>query len=344
MALRPTILALAIAVLGGLVFWILKLPLPWMLGPMIATTAASLGGLRVSLPGQWRDPTIAVLGVLLGSSFTAEMAGGMALWLPTLALVPVYVVVIGTISVIYLRRVAGLDPRTAFFCATPGGLGEMVILGDRVGADMRTIALVHGTRVLLVVLMVPFAFRFMGYELGNAQMTIGPEPGLCDLLLMVVAGIVGVVLGNRLRLPAPGMLGPMLVSAGMHLTGLVHGAPPFLIVAAAQLIIGGSVGCRFRGYALSRVIWMMLTGLGLTIIMMALAFLLSWVAQALTGLPLPQLVLAYAPGGVAELSLVALVVTGDAAFVATHHICRIGLVVLTASNVFRFYERLLKAG
>ena len=160
--------------------------------------------------------------------------------------------------------------------------------------------------------------------------------------MLTLCGVLGFFGGRLLRLPAPGLLGPMLLSAAAHLLDLVHGAPPPLLVAAAQVVIGASVGCRFEGYPIARVLWMILVGLGLTVIMLGVTLLFGAGLQSVTGMPLPLLVLAFVPGGLAEMSLVALALTDDPAFVATNHIVRIGLVVLLASWSFRLYRRLMK--
>jgi membrane AbrB-like protein len=281
-------------------------------------------------------------GNLLGSSFTRDMAAGMLAWLPSLAALPAYIVAIGALALVYLRKVGRIDPLTAFFCATPGGLGEMVILGDRMGGDLRTISLVHATRILLVVFSVPLAFRLLGYLPPGGSLMPAASLGPTDLLVLVACGVAGLYGAQLLRLPAPGLLGPMLLSAMAHLLGLVHGAPPAFLVAGAQVVIGASVGCRFEGYPVARVVWMILIGLGLTLIMLTATLLFGAAVQAMTGLPLPLVVLAFVPGGLAEMSLVALALTDDPAFVATNHIVRIGLVVLLAPACFRLYRRVMR--
>ncbi len=75
--------------------------------------------------------------------------------------------------------------------------------------------------------------------------------------------------------------------------------------------------------------------------MLTITLLFGAGLQAITGLPLPLLVLALVPGGLAEMSLIALTLTDDPAFVATNHIVRIGLVVLLASWLFERYRRRL---
>ena len=310
-----------------------------MMGAMVATTLASMAGLPQTIPAWSRPPTIAVLGVLLGSGFTREMVARMPDWLPSLAALPLYILVIGAIALFYLRRVGRLDPLSAFFCATPGGLGEMVILADRAGGDLRTVSLVHATRILLLVLTVPLAFRILGYLPAGAA--TAPPGGIAalDLAILTGCGVAGVLGAQLARLPAPGLLGPMLLSAAAHLAGLVEGSPPPWLVGAAQEVIGASIGCRFEGYPVAPVLWTMLVGLGLTVLMLAVTLLFGGILQPLTGMPLPLLVLALVPGGLAEMSLIALALTDDPAFVATMHIVRIGLVVLIASALFRFYRR-----
>ena len=338
-AWRRVLTSLAVGTAGGVAFAALGLPLPWMMGAMGATTLASMAGLPQTIPAWSRPPTIAVLGVLLGSGFTREMVARMPDWLPSLAALPLYILVIGAIALFYLRRVGRLDPLSAFFCATPGGLGEMVILADRAGGDLRTVSLVHATRILLLVLTVPLAFRILGYLPAGAA--TAPPGGIAalDLAILTGCGVAGVLGAQLARLPAPGLLGPMLLSAAAHLAGLVEGSPPPWLVGAAQVVIGASIGCRFEGYPVARVLWTMLVGLGLTVLMLAVTLLFGGILQPLTGMPLPLLVLALVPGGLAEMSLIALALTDDPAFVATMHIVRIGLVVLIASALFRFYRR-----
>ena len=89
-------LALAIGALRGLLFLAAGLPLAWMLGPMLATMIASLAGLPLAVPAALRGPTIAVLGVLLGSRFTPEGLERLVRWLPILLGLPLYVAIAST--------------------------------------------------------------------------------------------------------------------------------------------------------------------------------------------------------------------------------------------------------
>lgn len=304
---------------------------------MLATTAASLSGAPLLLPNALRGPMIAVLGVMLGSGFTAELAASIPGWWPSvLALVP-YVLVLGGATYLYLRRVEGLEPRTAFFSSAPGGLGEMILLGERSGGDVRTISLIHATRILLIVSVVPFAARAVGglaADGGGNSLPAGADAA--SLAVLAATGAVGFWLGAKLRLPAWALLGPMLLSALAHGAGLVEGAPPRALVAVAQVVIGASVGARFTGFPLAAVARAVRSGAVLTALMLALSAAVAEAVALATGTPFPPLFLAYVPGGLAEMSLVALSLGVEPAFVALHHIVRIALVVAAAPLLLRY--------
>lgn len=325
-----------------MLFWWLRWPLPWMLGPMVATTVAALARLPVTVPGALRDPMLAIIGVLLGSGFTPALIANLQSWLPTLLSLPAYVALVAASSMLYLRLATRFDMRTAFFAGMPGGFGEMVLLGDRSGGDARRIALVHTVRVLLIVLTVPLLVRALDIQLPTAP-AAKPTTGWLEILGLLLAAGLGGWLGARLRLPAPTLLGGMVVSAVGHLTGLLEGAPPILFVGLAQLVIGCSIGCRFAGFRLRQILATFAAGIGLTLVMFTASFAVAASIHWVTGTEPLLLLLALVPGGVAEMSVIALALGIDPAFVATHHIVRIALVVTFAPFVFKLLDRRLRA-
>src|ERR687897_1218245 len=109
----PTLVALGLGAIGGGLFAALALPLPWLLGALAATTTASLLGLGLAVPGSLRQPMIALLGVMLGGTFTPERLAGAAAWLPSLAALPFYVLAVGALILLYLRRMSDFDRPTA---------------------------------------------------------------------------------------------------------------------------------------------------------------------------------------------------------------------------------------
>ncbi len=325
--------------LGGALFAWLDLPLAWLLGAMFATTLASLAGLSLEVPAEVRLPVMVILGVLIGASFTPDRLAGILLWIPSATLLLLYVPTVGLVCLLYLRRAARLAPSTAYFAAAPGGLSEMVLMSERSGADMRTVALVHTVRVLLIVSAAPFFVTLAGGDGGLARMGAEPPVDPGELLLLAVTGAAGAWFATRLGLPAAAFFGGMAASAFVHLSGLAEGSVPGPLLAAAQLVLGASVGSRFRGLAAVTVGRHILAGCGLTLLMFAVTFLFAAAAHLATGLSFVALALAYVPGGVTEMGLVALALGVDPAFVATHHLVRILIVVTLAPLLLPLWRR-----
>jgi membrane AbrB-like protein len=340
--LSKLLLALAIGTAGGTAATWLGLPLPWMIGALAATTAAAMAGAPIALPAGLRSVMIALLGVMLGSGFSPAILEHLADWAASLSALVAYTAVAGGASMLYFQRVAGYDRPTAFFSAMPGGLSQMTLVGGALGGDARVISLVHSSRLLLVVLSLPFAFQFLaGYE-PAARAPAGPGLGdipAADLTVLAACGLAGFLGARALRLPAAAVVGPMVLSAAVHLAGWTAAKPPVELVAAAQVVVGSAVGCRFAGVALGLIGRTVVLAGGSTFILVAVAVGFALALHGATGLPVPTLVLAYAPGGLAEMSLIALALSLDAAFVATHHLLRVFLIVVLAPILFRARAR-----
>lgn len=342
--------ALLLGIGGGTGFFLLHVPLAFMIGSMATNTAAAVTGIRVGMPGLLRNAMVIILGIMLGSAFTPALLGHLGEWTVSLAGLLLYIALSALVGLAYLRRVAGYDRVTAYFTAMPGGFNEMVMMGGAMGGDDRAIALGHSLRIMLVVLILPFAFQSLpGYDPAGRDWSLnGLGPGLLDVpwqdyALMALCA-AGAPVAKRLRIPAGFLVGPMLISAGLHLSGLMEGRPPGLVIAAAQIVIGAAIGARFQGLALRFIGRTLLVATGLTLVLLAVTVGMALVVHLVTGLSLPGLVLAYAPGGLAEMSLVALALHVDAAFVASHHIVRIILIVMLAPPAYHLWRRWTERG
>lgn len=335
-------LTLGLGTAGGALFFWLTLPLAWMLGAMTAVTTGALAGVPLRMPGMFRSVMITVLGIMLGSAFTPEVVARMGQWMLTLSALMVWSVLVGFIALVYFRRVAGYDPVTAYFSATPGGLNEMVIVGGAMGGDDRTISLTHAARVMLVVFTIPLWYRF-GADLPSPA-SARPYVGLLDIplpdvMILGLCALFGAVGARALRIPAAFLVGPMVLSAVVHLGGLTASKPPDPLVAAAQVVLGATVGCRFAGMRLMYVVRTAAHAAVSAVMMLGATIAFALALAPLTGYPIAALVLAFAPGGLAEMSLIALALSVDTAFVASHHIARIVMVVTMAPFVFKLMRR-----
>jgi membrane AbrB-like protein len=331
------LVALGAGACGGLCFRALGLPLPWTLGAMAAAALLTLGGDGWKLPAVLRDGARPVIGVLAGSAFTPAVVAGMLGWWQALPVLAGFFLLSAVAGQLFFRRVCGFDRTTAVFAAMPGGLGEMTLLGSQYGGDTRRLVLVHSVRIVAVVIAVPFLVSGMvpgGLVRAAPAHAAGAATAL-DWAVLLGCAIIGGLAGRRLRAMGGVMILPMLLSAAAHGSGLTALAPPYWLVAAMQVVIGCITGARFAGARWAEVRLAVLQGLAWTALLLLLAGTAAWLTAWMVGMSRPAMFLALAPGGFAEMSIIAFTIGIEVAFVVTCHVFRTLFVLLAAPLLHR---------
>ena len=333
-------LSISLGAIGGAVFFALALPLPWMLGAMTLATGAALAGAPLAVPAQVRNVMIAILGVLLGSQFSIELFSRIAEWYVGLSGVVLSTAAAAGMAYVVFRKLGGYDRVSAYFSSMPGGLSEMMVLGESMGGDGRTISLTHATRILVAVFLIAFYFRLVeGVAPVGLPVPAGPAAASwVDIIALIACALVGYPAAKALRVPAAQLVGPLVLSAALHLSGAIAAHPPGELIAAAQVVLGAAIGARFVGMAFSELRRIMLLAGLVGVMMVVVTAGAAYGLAAATEQSGPVLFLAFAPGGLAEMSLIALTMGSAAAFVSTHHIARIILIVIAAPLLFRLAE------
>ncbi|WP_116133112.1 AbrB family transcriptional regulator [Tropicimonas sp. IMCC34043] len=329
--LPPRILTVMIAALGVATFAIAGLPLPFLFGPMAACLIAALFGAPLKGLGQISVAARTILGVAVGASITPDLLHQVPLMAASVALIPVYIALIALIGVPFFNRLCGFDPVTSFYAAMPGGLQDMVIFGEAAGANVRTLSLVHATRILIIVTVAPIVLtQFYGVSLTKPIGAPAAAIPLKELALMAVAALVGWKGGERIGLFGASILGPMMVAAAFSLAGWIHMRPPKEAILMAQFFIGMAIGVFYVGVTLRELRQVVVSGVAFVLILAALAAAFTEIVT-LAGFAGPvEAFLSYAPGGQAEMTVLAIVTGADLGFVITHHLTRIVLVIAGA--------------
>jgi hypothetical protein len=319
------------------IFWQLGLPLPFLFGPIVSGLVIAILGFQVQGLGVLAKVARTVIGVSAGSAITPEVFARLPSLALSLSMIPVFVVTVGLVAYPYFRWICGHDRPTAFFCAMPGGLQDMIAFGEEAGANIRALSLIQATRVMLVVTAVPlvislwFGVNLHG-EVGLPAADVAPE----QLVLIVTVAALGWWGAVRLRLFGASIVGPMLLGGALSVCGVLQARPPSESILLAQFLIGLGVGAHYVGISARELRSAVLAGffyvLGLVLLATAMAVGLSKYAgvPALTGF------LSFAPGGQAEMAVLALVTGADVGVVVIHHIARVTIIVIGAPLVAAF--------
>lgn len=323
--------AFAAGLIGVAVFKLLSLPLPWLLGPIFSCLAAALAGVPLGGIKVVNDAMRTVLGVAVGATLTpAVLMTFPSMW-STLIFVPIMTAAIGLVGVPYFRKIWGYDFATAYYGSMPGGLQDMLVFGEEAGGNVRSLSLIHATRVLVIVVALPFILK----GVWDADLTNPPGAPLTslpwhELAVMVVCAIVGWQGAKRIGMFGASILGPLIVTAIVTLAGFLHHRPPAEAIWAAQFFIGLTIGSKYAGITMTEVRRDLVAGFGFCLILIVLTVIFAETIYQSGLAPGMETLLAFAPGGQAELTVLALIVGADMAFVVAHHVLRIFTVILGA--------------
>jgi membrane AbrB-like protein len=330
----------AIAGAGVAAFYALSLPLPWLLGPIIACLIAALLGVPMRGQPQLNEAMRTILGVAVGATFTTTLLMSMLGMWPTLLLIPLMILCIGLVGVPYFQRVWGYDFATSYYATMPGGLQDMLVFGEEAGGNPRVLSLIHATRVLVIVMALPFILQgFWDADLTKPPGVPASTVPVSQLLIMLACALIGWQGAKAIGMFGASILGPLLVAAIAALLGLLQQRPPVEAIWAAQFFIGMTVGAKYKGITMVEIKRDLMAALGFCVILIVLTFIFAEIVLGLDLAPPLETILAFAPGGQAELTILALIVGADMAFVIAHHVLRIFVVILGAPLFARIFAR-----
>jgi membrane AbrB-like protein len=315
---------LLVATAGGVAFAFLGIPAGLVSGSVLAVAIGGLIGRPMKVPVPIARLCFLMIGILLGAIVTPETLRGMATW-------PLSIVLLGTatISMIvattsYLRFVHGWDLVSAFLGASPGAMGQVLVLATEFKADLRGIAIVQVLRVLLVTIGLPGGLALFGLAAGSVIAVPEPAGGssTTELLILLAVSTGMAALMTWMRFPGGLMFGAMAGSGFLHGTGLVHAVPPWWLGSAAVIVLGAVAGSRFTNTSFRMVLDYLAAGLGSFAVSVSVASI--FVAIVTTFLPFPtaDVVIAFAPGSQDQMMLLALALHLDPVYVGAHHLSR----------------------
>lgn len=315
------LVTLAIGGVGGAVFTLLGLPAPWLSGSVVAIAIASVAGWRAHFPAGMRDPLFVLLGLTLGAGVTPEIVARIPSWPVTIALMLVATLCVTLAGRAFMMRVAGWDRDTSTFAAIPGAFTLILILASTSRADVPRVVVVQGLRLFFLIAALPSALVALEPSPGVA--VTRPSGGLVELVLLVFACALGSWLLERIRFPAAAISGAMAVSAVLHGSGFTAAVFPPWLLAIMFTVLGTMIGFRLAGVSLRDILAAAPVGVGVLVISLLVAFGFALFASLLVDDPPGQILLAFAPGGLEAMAILAIALGYDTAFVAVHQIIRV---------------------
>lgn len=320
-----------VCITGAMLFLGLRLPLPWLFGPLFASLTVAVFGVQLKTWKPLNDGMRTILGVAIGATITPAFFLSVPSLAPTLIMVPILIIAIGICGVFYFKKLLKYDFPTAYYASMPGGLQDMILFGEEAGANVRAVSLIHATRVLIIVITLPLILtRFWNVDLMVAPGAMAHEVGAPQIIILTLCGLLGWQAAKRVGMFGASILGPLILAGIASMLGIVTMRPPAEAIWAAQYFIAMGIGVKYVGITVDEIRRDILAGLGFSLFLFALTTFAIEISLIFSHSPAIETILALAPGGQAELVVLALIVGADMTFVVAHHLLRIFFVILGA--------------
>jgi uncharacterized protein len=332
----------AATVAVSLAFDAIALPSPFLFGALLV-------GLAVAL---MRTARSRVLDIPIGLFGAAQGAVGVALgaYLQSSSLsalgddwLPVTLVSAGTLGVslaagVVMARVTEVDRTTAALGMVAGGASGIVTMARDLGGDDRLVAFMQYLRVLIVSLLTPLLVPLAFPGAHSAGNVAGGGPVLGTLggwAITIAASVVGGFVAARVKLPAPILLGPLLLTAVLTLTGAVDVTVPPLLREVGFALIGLYIGLGFERDTIRQIRRLLVPVFAAIAALLLACFLLGWILTFTADVSLLDAYLATTPGGLYAVLPIAFGSGADTTFVLAVQGLRLFAMILAAPVVVR---------
>lgn len=152
-----------VALIGSAIAVKLKIPAGALVGALIAVGCVNCFQLfEVPTPPQGTKFILQMgLGILLGATITSDALASLRdLWRPALFCTSITVFT-GIVSGLAISRWLGLERLTALLASAPGGISDMSLIALDMGAQGPTVVVMHLTRMIGVIVVVPMVVRWI---------------------------------------------------------------------------------------------------------------------------------------------------------------------------------------
>ncbi len=335
--LKRIIQPLALAALVGFACNRLGVPIGWLLGPLLVGIAyACIQSDRKPLPSNFIKVGKAIIGLYSASRFSPD-----TLMLATTYAVPVIlcILITGALSMLngyLLWKWAGVNRLTSFLGSIPGSAATLAMMSEEFGAEPITVTLLQYIRMVIVVLTIPttVTLMFPDATVSPVMTTVSSVsdstvPIFLNLLVLAGCCILGILLGQWLKLPTTGFLGAFLLGLLLFWTVPDLFFVPHWLWIIALMLVGISIGWKFDWQTVRKLWKAVLLEITLVIILMLSCLTIGYEFHVLTHIDLVTAILGFTPGGIEAMIATANQLGGDTGMVLAIQITRQMLILLS---------------
>ncbi|MBS4196721.1 AbrB family transcriptional regulator [Lederbergia citri] len=330
---KQIIITLIAAIIGGVLFSILHIPVPWLLGPMITVLiGTNVMKLHFAWPRSIRNTGMIIVGYTIGLSMTPSALHEMVLQLPYMFMMTVFLLLFCAGIAFVVSKLSDSDYRTLLLASIPGGLSQIIMLAEETkGINLAIVTITQVTRLIIIIIVMPLLVLIPMFADSGHAATNSVIPALStaswnhlfpNIFLFAVICILFALLGAKIRFPTAYLIGPAIGTAILQAYVLNGPQLPPTVINAAQLMLGTYVGLMLKPNQISNKIKTFSLAIGSGFMLVFGAIGLSMLLTKLQSISNATALLSLAPGGMDQMGIIAHAINADLSFVSGYQLFR----------------------
>ncbi|AEA81271.1 PEP phosphonomutase and related enzymes-like protein [Candidatus Pelagibacter sp. IMCC9063] len=344
-AFKVSYKSILIGCVGGYAASYTLLPLPWLLGALIANLVFSFTKFEIKFDKKIFLPVLLVIGVILAGSFNISLLYKIHLWIFSSIAMIICTIIGSIVTAFYLYKICKFKKVVAILAGLPGAFvviaGALEDLADN-KKDRARVIIPQATRVLFIVLFVPFIFLASeGYqEIGanDYKATYNLRYFSELVFLLGISHLLSILL-ERFTIPSAPILAAMLAAGFFYTLEITTAKFPPLFINIAFVFLGSAIGCRLNGLGIKEIIFYSFHGAVISILLLGIAAIFAYFLNIWFGFDFIATLLSFAPGGLHEMVIISAAYNIDPLFVSYHHFLRVFFIIFAIPFIVKFFKK-----
>ena len=344
-AFKVSYKSILIGCVGGYAASYTLLPLPWLLGALIANLVFSFTKFEIKFDKKIFLPVLLVIGVILAGSFNISLLYKIHLWIFSSIAMIICTIIGSIVTAFYLYKICKFKKVVAILAGLPGAFvviaGALEDLADN-KKDRARVIIPQATRVLFIVLFVPFIFMASeGYqEIGanDYKATYNLRYFSELVFLLGISHLLSILL-ERFTIPSAPILAAMLAAGFFYTLEITTAKFPPLFINIAFVFLGSAIGCRLNGLGIKEIIFYSFHGAVISILLLGIAAIFAYFLNIWFGFDFIATLLSFAPGGLHEMVIISAAYNIDPLFVSYHHFLRVFFIIFAIPFIEKYFKK-----
>jgi membrane AbrB-like protein len=316
-----------IGLLGVGLAELLRLPIPWMLGPLFLILIASQKFPLKSLPTSSTKYFVMLIGIYIGSRFDPNSFSRDFGVLVFLLVISSF---LGFFLSFYLLKNLGMSKQEAAGSALPGAFAFLLLYAGEHKIPLNRILIIHLMRIITILFFAPIFFGgVLEQEILSTKAIFTTAAFFEWTILLLFVGAAAFIADKFIPIQSSGFLAASILSALLYALDIIQNQPPAWGLNLLLFMIAVTIASRLADFQITKIFKDIFLGLFITFVLLVICVGTAGIYSFFYEVSFLTYLLALIPGGIHEISLIALVYDLDPVLIAFIHWLRV--VMITAA-------------